>query len=223
MGITSSQQPPKTEVKGYLQAGMNFAKMPKAITQGDLGVKAGVQVEKKAFHAGAEAGIGTGLLQMRMEAGHKFDLNNKWDLDLTGKAEYKKQLGSPNSYISEQSVKLDNLPPVNALFIDTWAQDEIRLGVKAEAQYSTGRFKLGAGIEGGYRANTLGDIYERTHIDGIVNDTVVKYDSESRFDRGDKGAYITPTLSAEYNVGKGVSFLAKGDLMQGEAGIRWTF
>lgn len=40
-----------------------------------------------------------------------------------------------------------------------------------------------------------------------------------------KNGYITPTVSAEVNLGKksGFSFVANADLYQGQAGIRYTF
>ena len=221
IGIQQSQKP---EVKGYVQGGINVAGMPKAPTQGDLGVKAGVQLEKKAFHAGAEAGIGIGLFQAKAEVGHKFDLNNKWDLDLAGKAEYKTQLGKPNLVYMKNTFALEGMEPQELEYKNSWGFNEIRLGAKAEAQYTTGKFKLGVGLEGGYRGNTLGDVHiqmRHEYADGKGN--AMTYEESAYIDRGHKGGYVTPTLSAEYNIGKGLSIMAKGDIYQGEAGVRFTF
>lgn len=223
MGI-GIQQSQKTEVKGYVQGGINVVGMPKAPIQGDLGIKAGAQVEKKAFHASAEAGIGIGLFQAKAEVGHKIDLNNNWDLDLAGKAEYKAQLGHQNNLIINGYVDTEGQEPLGFEYKASWAHNEIRLGAKAEAQYTTGKFKLGAGIEGGYRANTLDDIHFQ-HNAEFVDMAGEKHsaNNEVYVDCGHKGGYFTPTVSAEYNIGKGFSVMAKGDIYQGEAGVRFTF
>ena len=226
MGIGNLQQSPKTPVKGYVQGSFNVANMPKAPVLGDVGVKAGIQVEKKGFHAGAEAGIGFNLMQAKAEVGHKFDLNNKWDLDLTGKAEYKTQYGSPKNWLNlSYDVQYGDAPSQNYQVNETWEwnHNEIRLGAKAEANYTTGNFKLGAGIEGGYRANSLYDINSHLQVEHEANGENQVVEAGYNLPLKSKGAYITPTVSAEFNAGKGISFVAKGDIYQGEAGVRFTF
>jgi hypothetical protein len=180
---------------------------------------AGVNVNTKSgFHGAAEAKLGAPL-ELKLEAGQKIPLNNKWDLDLTGKADYKKQ------YIA---IKIDTP--------DSYTSREIKLGAQAEAQYTTGKFELGIGLEGGYRKEV-----DRTRLGGIEIDpdgpgcwtepnpfrsraasTSSANKEESSNALKAKG-YITPTVSAKYNINEAISIVTNADLTQGEAGVRFTF
>ena len=184
----------------------------------------GVDINTKSgFHGIAEAKL-AGPPELKLEAGQKISLNNKWDLDLTGKADYKKY--------NTGTAQIDN---------DTYTSREIKLGAQAEAQYTTGKFELGIGLEGGYRKEV-----DRSRSGGVEIDPdgpgcwTEPNPFRSRAASGNSGSanftnreetskalkakgYITPTVSAKYNINEAISIVANADLTQGEAGVRFTF
>ena len=227
----------KTEVKGYVQGPLQCAKFMDGTMQGNLGVKGGLQVEKKSFHAGGEVGVSPSLFQVRTEVGHKFRLNDNMNIDLVGLADYKSELGNRNrinlTYVTEfEDKKNQQLFESNNTYKAAWNNDVITLGAKAEAQYGTNIFKnqeypklnVGLGVEGGYRTTTKGDISFTSNVKHTANDgTMISDNFENTIKRETRGGYITPTASIELAASKNFSFVAKGDLYQGDFGIRYTF
>lgn len=180
---------------------------------------AGVNVNTKSgFHGAAEAKL-LAPAELKLEAGQKIPLNNKWDLDLTGKVDYKKY--------DSGTLQIDK---------ETYTIRELKLGAQAEAQYTTGKFELGIGLEGGYAKEV-----DRTRSGGIEIDPdgpdcwTEPNPFRSRAASGNSAnneetsnplkakGYITPTVSAKYNINEAISIVAKADLTQGEAALRFTF
>ena len=226
IGIQQSQSQQNVRaVRPYIQlaAGYtNFLADGKTSASGAL--TAGVNINTKSgFYGAAEAKLGAPL-EFKLEAGQKIPLNNKWDLDLTGKADYKKY--------NTGTAQIDN---------DTYTSREVKLGAQAEAQYTTGKFELGFGLEGGYRKEVGRSRSGGVEIDPDGPDCWTEPNPfRSRAASGNSASanftnreetsnalkakgYITPTVSAKYNINEAISIVANADLTQGEAGVRFTF
>ena len=142
------------------------------------------------------------------------------------------EVGSVNMNINDVSSSTEVVQTVNA----NWKAGETRLGAQAELTFKSKHAKFGVGLEGGLRHSTFPNISmnvtgtkstvtienegkEPTTITSKTNDFSVKRDLTK------KAGYITPTLSAEVQLGKksNFSFVANADMYQGQAGIRYTF
>lgn len=236
MTVGVSNQTQRTEVKGYVQGPFQLGKFADG-WQVSPGVKGGLQVQKKSFHAGGEIGVGPFLFQGRAEVGHKFRLNDNMNLDLVGLADYKSELGNPNKLYLNENIKFNDEETQrtfesNQTFNTAWNNDAIRVGAKAELQYSTPIFakkeypklNIGLGLEGGYQATTNGDISFTSNVN-CTNDngTIASHNGRIDVKRDISSGYITPTASIELAASKNFSFIAKGDFNQGDIGVRFTF
>lgn len=230
----------QSKVTGYIQGPVVFTQSMNG-TAGTslsaLGVKGGVKIEKKAFHAGGEIGIGQPFFQVKAEVGHKFNLNKNFNIDLAGVADYTTQLGKPNTFCfdvnyTNQNNETGEVTEFKHIFDESWNNNVINLGVKAEAQYSTPVFKgqkypkinVGLGIEGGYRTTTLNDLELTTEVkytDSNGKITSDKYNYSEK--RSGSAAYITPTASFDVAISEHLSAFGDGSRYKGNMGIRYTF
>ena len=161
------------------------------------------------------------VLDANVEFAPKFKLNRDWTLATGLKFAYAGEVGN-----DKNSATLTNSVTYNGVkeeYSDTmtWNEQSLRMGLKAEAQYSKNNLKLGVGLEGGFY-NLSPDISMSSEV--YVGDEQGGKSQILNFERkGKEGAYITPTVSADYQLGKGFSLNLKANAFEGNAGIRYTF
>lgn len=237
----SIQNKPAITTKGYVQVNAGVIKNAAEEAYSYLGATLGGEVNYKNTYLRGEAGAGTALTG-KLEIGHEFDIGKNMGLDLSAKGQYSRNnfesslymgVGSGmNMNINGVSYPVENVQTANA----NWKAGETRLGAQAELTFKSKHAKFGVGLEGGLRHSTSPNISmnfagtqstltienegkEPTTITSKTNDFSVKRDLNK------KAGYITPTLSAEIQLGKksNFSFVANADMYQGQAGIRYTF
>ena len=245
--VTESRE--RVQVNIYAQANGGIIKNPIDEKFSNIGAALGGEVSYKGTYLRGEAGVGTAL-SGKLEAGHEFDLGKNFGLDLSAKAQAAKSLKA-NSLTTTFDTRTsgtiavengatgeyENVPFSLGRFqqeSSTWKPGENRVGVQAELTYQNDIVKLGLGVEGGMRKSTSPDIdHQFTNNESIefsINggkpekvelNAAYSYQKNQNIRTG----YITPTVSAEVKFGKNsnFSFVANGDMYQGQAGIRYTF
>ena len=181
-------------------------------------IMVGGGIEDKHFKMMLEAGYSTNnVLDVNFEAGPKFKLNKDWTLTTGLKMAYAGEVGDNKNAVAITNSNLKEE------FTETlgWNEQSLRGGLKAEANYSTENLNIGVGLEGGYysKGPEIAMYYDSSVFDGkdsASQSTIFKRD-------GKNGVYITPTVSADYQLGKGVSLNLKANAFEGNAGIRYTF
>lgn len=229
----------KPVVTGYAQVNAGIVRNPAAECFSNLGAAVGGEVNYRGTYLKAEAGAGSALTG-KAELGHEFDIGKNMGLDISAKAQTTKNLRA-NNYHTEFDTRMNSeisgVPySMGNLHIGDakWYSGETRLGAGAELNFKSKNAKFGIGLEGGMRKSTAKDVNFHfadhmsvsTAVNGGEPKTVtLNAEHIEHLNLSQKRGYITPTVSAEVNLGKksGFSFVANADLYQGQAGIRYTF
>jgi len=198
----------------------------------------GGEIKKGGTYAKAEAGYGTAL-KAGIEAGHEFNIGKNIGLELSANAQYlrdnaEKSYSSTlvHDYTINTPTDTGNIHYENSVK-KSWHDGFKKLGASAMLNFKGKAGNVKVGLEGGYRTNNAPDIRNQlgsnVQID-VYTDDAIYSDSESMYNsdifKGKRsGAYITPKVSAELNLGKNShwSLTANADRFQGNAGIKYTF
>ena len=218
-----SSTPLNKEAYAQVQAGAYSATAGKP--QLNVGALLGGEISKNGTYANAEVGLGTSF-SASVKAGHEFNIGKNMGLELSANGEYLR-----SSYESTFKTHMDvNSPNL---------QEQAGLKTSWHDGYNfngkKGNIKIG--VEGGYRANNAPNITHQYNIQQTQNITIHKPSQDVNmilvqnetvkmsYNGHQAGAYITPTISAELNLGKNGHWSAvmDADRFQGNAGIRYTF
>jgi len=155
-----------------------------------------------------EVGIGLGSVNtVSAEIGHEI----RWDklgLDISLKGERNKQLLKSKE---SKEVKLPNGSEVS--LENQYRPSDIRLGFGTEATYRPNKgVKVALGAEAGVVIPTT----PNSKVE--VGDKKVKF-KHSHFPEG----YVTPKVSAEIGLGKGISIIGNASLYESRVGIKAQF
>ena len=229
----------KVQTEFYAQGNAGVLRNPAGENFSNIGAALGGEINYKGTYLKAEAGAGTAL-SGRVELGHEFDIGKNLGFEISSKAQTIRNLKS-NSYHTEFDTRMNgeiNGVPYSIGNLHTgdskWYSGETRLGAAAKLNFKSKNAKFGIGLEGGMRKSTARDVsfYFADHesvtvsVNGERPETVtLGAECTQHLNLNQKNGYITPTVSAEVNLGKksGFSFVANADLYQGQAGIRYTF
>lgn len=226
MTTKSVQNQPAVTATGYVQANAGIISNAAKEKYTNAGIAIGGQVNYKKTYLRGEAGAGTALTG-KLELGHEFDIGKNMGLDLSAKSQYSSSAFKNNSTIElrDRDVVTQNgvtYSSENVAISDTqWHPGEIRTGAQAELTFQSKHAKFGVGVEGGLRHSISPDINFNVYGDNMYGECSGSYNLNLNKNVG----YITPTLSAEVQLGKknNFSFVANADMHQGQAGIRYTF
>ena len=210
--ITTQTQ---TQKRAYVQLDGGAYNAHKGLANADIGVLLGGEIEKKGNFLKGEVGCGTAF-KAGLEVGHEFPLGKKTGVELAANAQY---LRSTQESHYSSSVNVNNSQPHK--FSTDWHNGYFKSGVSGMLNFTGKRGNIKAGIEAGYRTNFAPDIQSDYTVATADQTVKLHQDFKSR----EKGAYVTPKISAELNLGKkgNWSMIADADLYQGQAGIRYTF
>lgn len=217
------QNKPVITAKGYAQANAGVIKNAADEVYSNLGATIGGEVNYKNTYLRGEAGAGTALTG-KLEIGHEFDIGKNMGLDLSAKGQYTRSNSTSSLHAIfdyTESGETNGVPYTKQELRTAnvnWNAGETRLGAQAELTFKSKNAKFGVGLEGGLRHSTSPDI-DINFANGNGTPVSVKKDLNKQT------GYITPTLSAEVQLGKksNFSFVANADMYQGQAGIRYTF
>ena len=155
-----------------------------------------------------EVGIGLGGVNtLAFEMGHE-TIWNKLGLDVSLKGEHNKQL------FKNQESKTVQLADDNEIALtNQYRPSDVRLGLGAEATYRPNKgVRLGLGAEAGVVIPTT----ENNKIN--INNEKVSF-KHSHLPEG----YVTPKVSAEVDLGKGISLIGNANLYEQRVGIKAQF
>ena len=235
----------KIQLSGYtgIQAGLirNSAKENFLNT----GVILGGEASYKGAFARAQVMGGT-TVGAEAQIGYEFDLGKNMGLELSAKTQMYKNmvndLGSTTSklnsnYQNEHTIINQNgqATTISQYFdndnTSSWKHGMQQSGLKAQLNFGSNNARFGVGVEAGTRSSLRPNISCSSNINSTIevkegNKTIdIQNYAETasvKIDNGVEG-YVTPTLTANVNLGKGFSFNANADLYQGQAGIRYNF
>ena len=216
-------------------------------TYANAGAILGGEVNYKGTFLKGQVEAGTAL-GSKLELGHTFDIGRNMGLEISanaqrsmGLASSKGQKGNDIPYSISTGVSINTesgeLHEINyneqgsVKAGGSWRKSDSRYGLQAKLTFGSEKARFGAGIEAGMHSDNRPTVsYEsinNTTIDVIIGDKKIS-DNYSQNVQGvvvsqkTKG-FVTPTLSADINLGKGFSLNAKADFYQGSAGIRYNF
>ena len=235
----------KVQVTGYagVQAGIiNNSAKEKFLNTGAV---LGGEARYKGAFARAQVMGGTAI-GAEAQLGYEFDLGKNMGLELSAKTQMYKNLvsdlGSTThtaefhhnaeySIVNEQGQTEIINQSFDENHTSSWNHSMQQTGLKAQLNFGSEKARFGVGIEAGTRNSQRPNISYSSDInsnidikngDKIVNVQNLAQVTAVNVDNGVKG-YITPTVTAKVNLGKGFTFNASADLNQGQAGIRWNF
>lgn len=175
----------------------------------NMGFTVGHKYEKNGTFIKSEIGVGSSA-EAQLKFGHTIDLNKNLSLELAGKGEISRALTKNSGY----SIST-NVGDTNERFSYSLNNGYVKAGAGAELNFKGKNFKLGAGVETGYYDNLNRNI----HVELKTNDTSIIHDVNTRKAK----LYVSPTVSAEYNVNKNLSVVANADIHKQNIGVSWTF
>jgi len=212
--------PVKTEA--YVQVNAGAYDASKGDLKTDIGARLGGEVEKGGTYAKAEVGYGTAL-RANLEAGHEFNIGKNMGLELSANAQYLRD-NSESSYSSTITHSV-NSTPYESSIKKGWHDGFKKLGASAMLNFKGKAGNIKFGVEGGYRTNNAPDISNTLHTE-VTNENKTEIREDTIMIKGRRsGAYVTPKVSAELNLGKNShwALTANADKFQGSAGIKYTF
>ena len=235
------------EKSGYVQLHTGGVHNPAGRSYDNTGIGVGGKLNYKGTYLSAELAGGTAMAG-KVQLGHEFDLGKNFGLDLSAKAQgsfaTKRSKNDTHidltttqalTYKDEQTgaVKQESATIGDRFDIHTdWVDGETRLGAGAQFTFKSKNFKIGLGAEAGKRSTIANDAnhHVESHIRAVYTDNEGKQQVidnnkvyNKTFDIGKTKTYITPTVSAELNLGKKFSLMANGDMHQQQVGIRYNF
>ena len=205
----------------------------------------GGEVSYKRAFARTQVMGGT-TLGAEAQIGYEFDLGRNMGLELSAKTQMYKNLvsdlGSTTqtaefhhnaeySIVNEQGQAEIISQSFDENHTSSWKHGMQQTGVKAQLNFGSQKAQFGVGVEAGTRNSLRPNISFSSNINSTIEikagDKTVDVQNLAKLtavkvDNGAKG-YVTPTLTAKVNLGKGFSLNANADLYQGQAGIRYNF
>ena len=205
----------------------------------------GGEVNYKGAFARTQVMAGTAI-GAEAQIGYEFDLGRNMGLELSAKTQmYKNQvsdLGSTTNttnfhHHADYSVTNEQgqTEIVNQSFDEnhtsSWKHGMQQTGLKAQLNFGSKKAQFGLGIEAGTRNSIRPNISYSSDINSTIElkagDKTINVQNLAKatvvkVDNGAKG-YVTPTLNAKVNLGKGFSLNANADLNQGHVGVRYNF
>lgn len=211
-----SSTPLKKDAYTQVQAGAYSATAGKPKL--NVGALLGGEISKNGTYANAEVGLGTSL-SASVKAGHEFNIGKKMGLELSAGAEYLRD-NRQSKFISNLKVDTPNVQMEDGLR-NTWHDGYKKAGAGLSLNFNGKKGNLKVGVEGGYISNNTPDIEHHYNVN-LPNEQIT---NNINFKGHQTGTYITPTISAELNLGKNGHWSAvmDADRFQGNAGIRYTF
>ena len=237
--------PNKVQLSGYtgLQAGFirNSANENFLTTGAVLGGEA----RYKGIFARAKV-LGGTAVGAEAQVGYEFNLGRNTGLELSAKGQMYKNMvnvfGSETKTSNYDRHDLttihneDQTTTIDGSFSDnyseSWNYGMQQVGLRAQLNFGSEKARFGVGVEAGTRNSlrpnisyTLHDHHavdlnqggETVNVNDIINKVSIKIDNGAEF-------VVTPVITANLELGKGVSLNANTDVLsQGNVGISWTF
>ena len=238
---------PKVKASAYVQPTVGGVNLGRENGFATIGLALGGQVQlKDGTYAKAEVAGGT-YLGAKASVGHEFNIGKNMGLDLSVNGQFlQNRQSSSVIFTNNTKINVNNLSNgesncynYESLHVGIWNEGDSRVNGKAMFNLNGKAGKIGVGVEAGYKTN------HGINIEGIDDINVsVKYQeqkadtydvafkeenySESityKFQGFEQGAYVTPKIEAELNLGKKghAQIVADADLKQQNVGFRWTF
>lgn len=233
--VTSAEM--RTTVRPFIQAQGGVTNyigdtMPNATLEAGARLSSGNLRAEGALRGGTEFGA-------RAEVGYTVPLNgNKVGIDFTAGGNYSQQLASGKN----MSLHLDNHYEGTAQGVNytidkpmdinySYKPDMYKAYAGAGLKIApSDKFNFTMGVEGGYRGNTLSDKTVHSQLqtttfnpDQNTQITIEHATPEVTFKNHKQEFYVTPKISANYQVNKNLTVGVNGDLNGGGARVCWTF
>lgn len=224
--------PLKKEAYAQIQAGAYSPTAGKAKL--NVGALLGGEISKNGTYANAEVGLGSSF-SASVKVGHEFNIGKNMGLELSANGEYLRN-NFESTFKSHMEINSPNWQEQAGLKT-TWHDGYKKAGAGLSLNFNGEKGNIKIGVEGGYSTNntpqithqydaqktqnaTIQTTAQDVNITSVQNKTV-----KMSYNGHQAGAYITPTISAELNLGKSGHWSAvmDADRFQGNAGIRYTF
>lgn len=227
-----SSTPLNKEAYAQVQAGAYSPTAGKANL--NVGALLGGEISKNGTYANAEVGLGSSF-SASVKVGHEFNIGKNMGLELSANGEYLR-----SNLESTFKSHIEGYQPNGQEYADlksTWNDGYKKAGAGLSLNFNGKKGNIKIGVEGGYRANNAPQIIHQHNVQQTQNITIHKPSQDVNmistqnktvkisYNGHQAGAYITPTISAELNLGKNGHWSAvmDADRFQGNAGIRYTF
>lgn len=180
----------------------------------------GGEITKGGAHTKAEVGYGTGL-GAAANAGYEFNLGKNVGFDLAANAEYYR---SNTSETTKLYMSIDGQEPMS--LVNKNNNGYFKAGGQALFNFKGKLGNVKAGVEAGWRTNGGANMSLSTSVakeDSEGNKATTTY--VNNINTIERGAYVTPKISAELLLDKKGhwSAIADADMYKGIAGIKYTF
>ena len=226
------KQLPEPTAQGYVCVNANMTNYAGKNIPG-LSAEAGGRVNIGGAFFDLQGSVGTNY-GLSANMGYDFDFKKDMGLELSVGASMKGEFVKQEVSICTKQEDLEYSFKYESGFAD------LRYKAAAKYTYEPEWGSIKVGVEGGYRA-AYGSLYVDDNI--IINDRytinkgqpmtsqeivnllesgVYKVLPDVKQKNAD-GIYVTPTVEAEVNLGKGFSAVANADMYGGKAGIKYTF